>query len=203
MQIDKQLRYTVNGYTYENFINLSEKQTETILEWRNHVDIRRYMYNPDSISLLEHKRFICSLLEREDVFYWLVYKKERVVGVVNLTDVHVEDSTAELGYYIVPDLLNSGIGLDFAYSNFCFAFDSIGCSKLIGGIHSANRNALLLDKYLGCVMKDIKTLNNDGRLQEFVTWEITKEHFDNVSKGKNDIRTFVAYLKNNCNATLF
>lgn len=196
MQIDKQLKYLVNGYTYENFINLGEKQIEQILEWRNHVDIRRYMYNPNPIALQEHWRFIGSLSEREDVYYWLVYKNRRVVGVVNLTDIHVEDSTAELGYYIVPDLLNSGIGLDFAYSNFCFAFDIIGCDKLVGGIHSENRNALLLDKYLGCVMKGTKVLGADACFQEFLTWEITKEHFDNNSREKNDIRTFVAYLKN-------
>lgn len=196
MQIDKLLKYLVNGYTYENFINLGEKQIEQILKWRNHVDIRRYMYNPNPIALQEHQRFIGSLSVREDVYYWLVYKNGSIIGVVNLTDVQVEDRTAELGYYIVPDLLNSGIGLDFAYANFCFAFDIIGCNKLVGGIHSENRNALLLDKYLGCVMKDTKVLGADACFQEFITWEITKEHFDNTSREKNDIRNFVAYLKN-------
>ena len=34
-----------------NFIDLELKEKEMILEWRNHPDIRKWMYNQDEINL--------------------------------------------------------------------------------------------------------------------------------------------------------
>jgi len=40
-----------------NFIDLELKEKEMILEWRNHPDIRKWMYNQDEIKFEEHLSF--------------------------------------------------------------------------------------------------------------------------------------------------
>ena len=125
MQIDRTNTIEVGLYSYKNFVTLNKRQIDSVWEWRNHPDIRKYMYNSDIISYENHLRFLEALFEREDVAYWLVAKGERVVGVTNLTSIDLKTSRAELGYYIIPDMLNSGIGLEFAYTNMLFAFSYI------------------------------------------------------------------------------
>ena len=58
-----------------NFIDLELKEKEMILEWRNHPDIRKWMYNQDEIKFEEHLNFIDSLKLRKDKLYFLVKKK--------------------------------------------------------------------------------------------------------------------------------
>ena len=44
-----------------NFIDLELEEKEMILKWRNHPEIRKWMYNQDEIKLEEHLSFIESL----------------------------------------------------------------------------------------------------------------------------------------------
>ena len=98
MQIDRTNTIEVGLYSYKNFVTLNKRQIDSVWEWRNHPDIRKYMYNSDIISYENHLRFLEALFEREDVAYWLVAKGERVVGVTNLTSIDLKTSRAELGY---------------------------------------------------------------------------------------------------------
>lgn len=193
MQIDRNYIYTLNGYQFKNFTFLTEEEVEQVWKWRNHEAIRRYMYTTQIIPFVSHVKFITTLKTRKDVCYWLVLKNGNPIGVINLTDIDEEKSSAELGYYIVPEMLNTGIGLDFAYYNLVFAFQTIGCTYLHGGINRANVNALMLDSYLGCKVR----LDQLQAGVEFVAWEAYREEFLSTHQGKNDMKKFVMYAKLN------
>ena len=49
-----------------NFTTLSESQKKMILTWRNHENVKAYMYNENEISEAEHFDFIEALKTRED-----------------------------------------------------------------------------------------------------------------------------------------
>ena len=134
-----------------------------------------------------------ALFEREDVAYWLVAKGERVVGVTNLTSIDLKTSRAELGYYIIPDMLNSGIGLEFAYTNMLFAFSYIVCDSLFGGIDKRNINAIMFDSYLGWQLDsdDVENINNIS----YIRWILSSVDFFGNKDNLNDIRQFVRYMK--------
>jgi pseudaminic acid biosynthesis N-acetyl transferase len=193
MQIDRTNAIEVGLYSYKNFVTLNKRQIDSVWEWRNHPDIRKYMYNSDIISYENHLRFLEALFEREDVAYWLVAKGEQVVGVTNLTSIDLKTSRAELGYYIIPDMLNSGIGLEFAYTNMLFAFSYIGCDSLFGGIDKRNINAIMLDSYLGCQLdsEDVENINNIS----YIRWILSSVDFFGNKDNLNDIRQFVRYMK--------
>ena len=55
-----------------NFTTLSEPQKQMILAWRNHENVKAYMYNTNDISDAEHFAFIESLKTRTDRRYFLV-----------------------------------------------------------------------------------------------------------------------------------
>lgn len=197
MHIDKSIEYSCNGYIYKNFVNLTSAEIKQVFEWRNHSAIRKYMYNPHIISYQSHINFIQSLERRNDVSYWLVYKNMKPMGVVNLTSIDFNEKSAELGFYMVPDVLNSGLGLDFAYANFCFAFNIVGCDLIVGGIHPENKNAILLDRYLGAVFGKTITRDIDGEIVDFISWTLYRDDFIRDFSNKNDIRVFVKYLRDN------
>ena len=48
----------------------TRKKKEMILKWRNHPDIRKWMYNQDEIKFEEHLNFIDSLKLRKDKLYF-------------------------------------------------------------------------------------------------------------------------------------
>lgn len=193
MQIDKTITYRVSDYTFTNFINLDEDLIKQVWQWRNAPEIREYMYNKEIIPLENHLRFVQSLRDRDDVAYWLVRKGEEPIGITNLTDINTEESSAELGYYMLPSKLNSGLGLEFAYNNLLFVFDTeIQCNSLHGAIHRSNTNALVLDSYLGCEIKTEQLREPD---KEFISFSATKDKFLAEAEGKNDMRTFISYVK--------
>ena len=193
MQIDKSKTYRVSDYTFTNFINLDEDLIKQVWLWRNAPEIRAYMYNKEIIPLENHLRFVQSLKDRDDVAYWLVRKGEDPIGVTNLTDINFEESSAELGYYMLPSKLNSGLGLEFAYNNFLFVFKTeIQCNSLHGAIHRSNINALVLDSYLGCEIQTEQLKEPD---KEFISFSASKDKFLVEAEGKNDMRAFISYVR--------
>ena len=193
MIIDRHSVLVAGSYSFRNFISLTEEEKVKIWNWRNEESIRRFMYNKDLIPFESHLKFLESLNNRDDVFYWLVEKDREIVGVTNLTSVDLQRSRAELGYYMVPEMQKKGIGIDFAYNNFVFVFCEIGVDTLFGGIDKRNINAVTLDSYLGCVLnqEDIENIETI----EYIRWEIKQEDFIAGMEGKNDFRNFVRYTR--------
>ena len=193
MQIDKKIIYRVSDYTFTNFINLNEEQINQVWQWRNDPKIREFFYNKEIIPLESHLKFVKSLQHRSDIAYWLVKKNNEPIGVTYLTDIDIEQSSAELGYYMLPSKHNSGLGLEFAYKNFLFVFDTaIACSFLHGAIHRSNINALVLDSYLCC---EIQTEQLKDPEKEFISFTCSKDKFLTHAVGKNDMRLFITYVK--------
>lgn len=149
MNIDKTKTYHVGDYTFVNFVNLDDDTIENIRVWRNHTDIRKVMYNTKEISKEEHLRFISSLLKTDTKFYWLVLKGGNPIGVMNVVDVDFGKSNGELGYYLLPQYLSSGIGLEFISTLIYFIFSELRLSSLFGRTELNNKDALRFNYHLG------------------------------------------------------
>ena len=195
MQIDKKKIFELGNYTFQNFITLNEKQVNSVWEWRNHPNIRRFMYNKEIITFENHQKFINSLPSRDDVAYWLVFLNGNPIGVTNLVDINWIGCSAEPGSYMIPELDGTGMGLDFFYHNIKFYFsDCIGCKYLHGSIHRKNINALLLDSYLGFVLNDEDVRNPDC---EYIKISHSIYEFDKLQIDTGDVVKYVSYIKQN------
>lgn len=194
MIIDKAKIYGVGKYTFQNFTTLSEDQIRKVWEWRNHPDVRKYMYNTEEIPYDDHVHFIKRLEERNDVLYWIAYFNNDPIGVINLTSIDMGSSRAELGYYMIPVKMNSGLGIDFVFHTLRFVFEQIEMVELFGSIHGDNKNAIVLDSFMGCKLGDLISIDNNSTAQ-YVSWTLNGEDFLSSKEEKSNLRNFVRYAK--------
>ena len=111
-----------------NFIDLELEEKEMILKWRNHPEIRKWMYNQDEIKLEEHLNFIESLKSRKDKLYFLVKKEEEFIGVIDFLDLDKKEIF--YGIYSNPNSKIMGVGRILNEISIDFAFNSLKAHKL-------------------------------------------------------------------------
>ena len=111
-----------------NFIDLKLEEKEMILKWRNHPEIRMWMYNQDEIKLEEHLNFIESLKSRKDKLYFLVKKEEEFIGVIDFLDLDKKEIF--YGIYSNPNSKIMGVGRILNEISIDFAFNSLKAHKL-------------------------------------------------------------------------
>jgi UDP-4-amino-4,6-dideoxy-N-acetyl-beta-L-altrosamine N-acetyltransferase len=192
MQIDYSKVYKIDKYSFLNFTELSFEQIRDVWEWRNDANIRKFMYNPDIIPFENHTKFVAGLSQRDDAAYWLVSYCDSPIGVVNLTNIDKVNNRAELGYYIIPSKIGSGLGIDFVCNIIDFVFSKVGVSELFGFINENNTNALILDSYMGFSLGEATYIIPDHSIR-YISWTLKREDFH--KEGKKDIRAYVKYAK--------
>ena len=128
-----------------NFTDLSLEEKTMVLEWRNHPYIRKWMYNSQEISLEEHLKFILSLKNSDDKFYFLVKNKNKYIGVVDLTSINNIEKKAELGLYAKPNL--KGVGKELIQTIIDYAFNTYGLKYLDANAYIQNTHAIKLYEY--------------------------------------------------------
>ncbi|MEM1318618.1 MAG: UDP-4-amino-4,6-dideoxy-N-acetyl-beta-L-altrosamine N-acetyltransferase [Bacteroidota bacterium] len=127
--------------TFLSFTDLDREQSEMVWAWRNHPEIRRWMYNSQPIHLRDHLDYVRQLDRQSQKFYWLVYDEGQAIGVI---DIVYKEEVPEWGFYLNPELLNSGMGINLMYYALEFFFVTLKLKKLCGYVKMKNINALLL-----------------------------------------------------------
>lgn len=188
--VDRNVVYKSNGYYFKNFIQLKSEEKSEVLNWRNDVNIRKWMYDTAILDLQEHLQFIDSLQFRDDCFYWVVSNENSdKIGVVNVTNIDLLENKAELGYYLVPDLV--GEGFSFVKECFNFFFNTLLLDKFYGAVNVENKEAFLLDSFLGCNFNRTKIVNGNAF---YVCDSFTRDDFSD--KYKLDIVEYVKFARN-------
>lgn len=189
-RIDRDKVFCIDNYQYKNFVDLDESETKLVWTWRNDERIRSWMTNNDEIPFSNHLRFIDSLKTREDRFYWLVYKNNTPIAVLDIIDVDYEKEETEPGYYLNPDLLNSGEGLFLNYNFRNLLFNVVGFKYVKGNIKVGNDRAFLLSSFFGVKAVGVDMFS-DG---EHLLVKGCRDDFNKVEK-KGLLKNFVSYAK--------
>lgn len=173
MNINKGRSYSIGKYTFVNYTTFDSSQLKTVWEWINHPSIRANMYNTGLTPWESHVSFVERLRDDDKNFYWLVYKKQKPIGIFNINDVSFDDRSCDPGLTLSPDMLGSGLGLDFIFHCFLFCFETLGFNQLHSAVKEDNENAIKMDEYVGCVFSS-SFLLNDSVYKRFT---ITKQEF--------------------------
>jgi UDP-4-amino-4,6-dideoxy-N-acetyl-beta-L-altrosamine N-acetyltransferase len=132
---------------YKKFQDLSLEEKQEVLNWRNHPDIRKWMYNKEEISLQNHLEFINKLPENK------IYLKIDDLGVVNFL---ITKDYVDIGIHKNPNKKKVGKKLfDFAIN---YAFNKLNAKKIILCVFENNTKAINLYKKFGC--KEIQKKDN-------------------------------------------
>jgi len=136
---------------------------EQVMAWRNHSEVRRFMYTTHEISLDEHRHWF----ERSSLdpsTYLRIYEKDgEATGFVNISKTR-SPQIADWGFYVSPDAPKNIGGLlgDEALN---FAFNELKLHKLCGQVLGFNDRSIAFHKRLGFI--------EEGCLRE--------QHFDGTN----------------------
>lgn len=120
---------------------------DQVLTWRNHPDIRQYMFTRHEISMDEHKRWF-ERASQDSSRHLLIFENEsESLGFVN---IHLIDAggIADWGFYVAPDA-PKGTGRQLGQTVLEFVFKSAGLHKLCGQALAYNQRSIRFHQNLG------------------------------------------------------
>jgi UDP-4-amino-4,6-dideoxy-N-acetyl-beta-L-altrosamine N-acetyltransferase len=115
MLINKEYKYNSGNLEFVNYINLSNEDLLTILEYRNHVEVREMMSNPKEILVCEHFEYVEKLKLDVNNFYWIVKKKDKLIGAIYLNNVNYDKRSAFWGVFLNPNYIGTGVGVEVEF----------------------------------------------------------------------------------------
>ncbi len=171
--LKKHIEYMVNieGIELINFTEMTLQEKETVLEWRNTLSIRKWMFNKEEIKLIQHLNYIESLKKQSNKLYFLVKKQGIDIGVIDFTEINNTEKTANLGIYANPSI--KGVGSILLETIINFAFIKLHVLRLISEAFDNNFPAIKLYKKFMFRTIASRALNQ----QNVVTMELTNENW--------------------------
>ena len=127
------------------FQDLSLEEKNEVLKWRNHPDIRKWMFDTNEISLENHLNFIDNIPKNR------IYLKAEDLGVINFKIIN---DTAELGIHKNPD--KKRVGNILLKTAIDYAFNNLNAKKIILYVFENNLKAINLYKNFGFVESNKK-----------------------------------------------
>jgi len=111
------------------FVEFSEKNTQSVFEYRNDLRVRKYMASPMEITYLNHCRWVQdNILTRKNVLIFLVWGDEVPLGFVSLK--FLEGKSAEVGIILPEAEKYIGAGAICSVLIGEIAFEELGVERL-------------------------------------------------------------------------
>lgn len=135
---------------------MASDDLDLVLVWRNHAEIRRYMYTQHEISLSEHSDWFerSSLDPRKHLLIFEV--NEIAQGFVNINELS-SAGVADWGFYIAPGAVK-GTGRQLGITALNYAFNTLQLRKVCGQVFASNERSIKFHRALG--------FHQEGKLRE-------------------------------------
>lgn len=125
----------------KDFIHLDEKEISLVWQWRNDKKISQFM-KTKYIDFQEHLNFIIALKKDRSKKYFLVFKEDEAIGVIDF--INITQDSCEFGLYAKPNL--KGVGQILMQEIKKYAFEILKIKELKACVFKQNKRAL--DLYL-------------------------------------------------------
>lgn len=133
----------------KNFVDLSPKEQQLVFKWRNHEKIAVFMKNKN-LSWEAYQDFLKSLKTDTSKLYFLVFKEEKPIGVIDF--VGINQHSSEFGLYQSPYL--KGFGNILMQTLLSYAKENLKLNTLLGCAYVTNKKALDLYQKFGFIFKE-------------------------------------------------
>lgn len=115
--------------------------------WRNHPNVRQYMYNAHEITENEHAQWFEKSVTNKDRHLLIFMLQGIALGFVNITQT-APGGIADWGFYLAPDA-PKGSGQILGRAALAHAFTTLHFHKVCGQVLSANTKSVLFHQRLG------------------------------------------------------
>ena len=120
---------------------------ERVLAWRNHPDVRRYMYTQHEITLAEHRRWFDRTLLDPKKHLLIFEANYQPLGYVSLSETG-SGGVADWGFYAAPDA-PKGSGRQLGRAALNYAFTQLKLHKVCGQALAYNERSIQFHQSLG------------------------------------------------------
>lgn len=118
-----------------------------VLKWRNHPDVRRFMFTQHEIGPEEHRNWFAKVSQDSTRELLIVEDDQQPIGFVQLSNVR-RGGVADWGFYARPDA-PKGSGRKLGQVALAYAFDELGLRKVCGQAIESNLASIAFHKKLG------------------------------------------------------
>ncbi|WP_309045384.1 UDP-4-amino-4,6-dideoxy-N-acetyl-beta-L-altrosamine N-acetyltransferase [Marinobacter sediminicola] len=126
---------------------MNEADLERVLHWRNHPEVRRYMYTTHEIKLGEHRKWFAGASTNPAIDLLIYEREDQGMGFVNITRTRCPE-VADWGFYLAPDA-PKGTGRLLGNQALAYAFGKLGLHKVCGQALGFNERSIAFHKALG------------------------------------------------------
>jgi len=133
-------------YKIINFIYTNEDEKKLILKWRNHDDVRKWMFNKAIISTNEHYNYMQSLQNRPDKLCFLVSTENEYLGIIEFNEVNLKQKSAYFGLNTNMSLKWLGAGTILQEICLYLSKNQLQIKTLMLDVFSNNKRAISLYK---------------------------------------------------------
>lgn len=123
-----------------------------VLEWRNHPNIRKFMYTSEEISYEDHKNWFAKSLQNPMVHILIFEKHATPIGFVKICE-KPDGSTGEWGFYMAPSVAR-GNGLLLGQTVLSYVFKNLKLHKICGECFADNIASIRFHEKLGFTKED-------------------------------------------------
>jgi UDP-4-amino-4,6-dideoxy-N-acetyl-beta-L-altrosamine N-acetyltransferase len=139
--------FDVTGLPQQRVRPMTCEDLEQVLAWRNHNEVRRYMYTQHEISLAEHSAWF-ERVSKDLSRHLLVFEIDGTpFGFINFDQV-APGGIAEWGFYAAPDA-PKGTGCQLGEAALGHAFTQLGLHKICGQALAYNERSIKFHLSLG------------------------------------------------------
>jgi UDP-4-amino-4,6-dideoxy-N-acetyl-beta-L-altrosamine N-acetyltransferase len=131
--------YKIRPVSFEDLVML--------LEWRNHPDVRKFMFTQHEISLDEHISWFESASKDSSRFLLIIVEQDNPIGYVQFCKLSTEGA-ADWGFYVRPNA-PKGSGRKICTIALNFAFGTLNLQKICGQAIESNVASARIHKSLG------------------------------------------------------
>lgn len=132
---------------------VNEKDLPIILSWRNHEEIRRYMFTQHEISLEEHENWFLRAKDDPKLRLLIVEDELGPFGYVQFNKVS-QGGVADWGFYVGPYAVK-GSGTKLGHAALNYAFTELGLHKICGQAIVGNEASIRFHQKLGFIQEGI------------------------------------------------
>ncbi|EBH4142718.1 UDP-4-amino-4,6-dideoxy-N-acetyl-beta-L-altrosamine N-acetyltransferase [Campylobacter jejuni] len=125
----------------KDFVYLNNEEIILVWKWRND-KVTHFFMKTKNFSLKEHKEFIKNLQKDTNKKYFLVFKDDKAIGVIDF--IRITLNSCEFGLYAKPHL--KGVGQILMNEIKKYAFEILKIKALKACVFKNNEKALKLYK---------------------------------------------------------
>lgn len=140
---------------------VEEPDLPMLLEWRNHIDVRRFMFTQHEIKMEEHLEWFARSQHDLSRKLLIVLDKNTPIGFVQFNRLS-QDGIADWGFYTRPHAAK-GTGKKLGLAALDYAFDQLGLHKVCGQAVASNEASIAFHRKLGFSQEGI--LRDQRRIQ--------------------------------------